>query len=393
MPRPIFAVILVALTPFPARGADPEGVAVTVSSTAELRRALAGAKPGTTIRISPGTYQGGLGAQGLRGEPGRPIVLTAADPERPPVIEGGGAGLHLSGPAHLELRRLVFSRLRGNGINIDDGGVADRPAHHVVLRELVVRDVGPEGNRDGIKLSGVDDFAVEACTVERWGSQGSGIDMVGCHRGRIVGSAFRHGDRVGDNAVQTKGGSREILIKGCRFEHAGGRAVNIGGSTGMAYFRPKPQGYEAKDITVEDCTFVGSDAPLAFVGVDGALVRHNTIYRPGRFAFRILQETVAPEFVLSRNGRFTDNIVAFRSTEMTIPVNVGPGTAPETFSMARNAWYCLDNPARSRPRLPIEEAEGLYGTDPQFRDAEKGDLGLRPGSPVSRAGAREDGGR
>ena len=40
--------------------------------------------------------------------------------------------------------------------------------------------------------------------------------------------------------------------------------VNIGGSTGRAYFRPRPEGFEAKDITVEDCTFVGSGA--AFVG-------------------------------------------------------------------------------------------------------------------------------
>ena len=27
---------------------------------------------------------------------------------------------------------------------------------------------------------------------------------------------------------------------------------------------------------------------------------------------------------------------------MVVPVNVGPGTAPETFMLARNAWYCLD---------------------------------------------------
>ena len=173
-----------------------------------------------------------------------------------------------------------MSGATGNGINIDDGGSPDTPAHHVVLRGLVVRDIGPTGNRDGIKLSGVDDFRVEGCTVERWGDRGSGIDMVGCHRGEVVGCTFRHGDRQGDNGVQAKGGSGEIMIRRCRFEHAGQRAVNLGGSTGLAYFRPRPQGYEAKDITVEDCTFVGSMAPVAFVGVDGAAVRHNTIYRP-----------------------------------------------------------------------------------------------------------------
>ena len=194
-----------------AQAPAPGAAAVTVADTDGLRRALADAVPGTTIRIAPGTYRGGLSARGLRGEPGRPIVLAAADPERPPVFEGGDSGLHLSDPAHVELHDLVVAGVRGNGINIDDGGSPDTPAHHVVLRGLVVRDIGPAGNRDGIKLSGVDDFRVEGCTVERWGDRGSGIDMVGCHRGEVAGCTFRHGDRQGDNGVQAKGGSSEII--------------------------------------------------------------------------------------------------------------------------------------------------------------------------------------
>ena len=41
-----------------------------MTDTDGLRRALAEAEPGTTIRIAPGTYRGGLSARGLRGEPG-----------------------------------------------------------------------------------------------------------------------------------------------------------------------------------------------------------------------------------------------------------------------------------------------------------------------------------
>ena len=281
--------------------------------------------------------------------------------------------------------------VRGNGVNIDDGGSYDSPAHHILLRGLAIRDIGPDGNRDGLKLSGVDDFHVEGCTIERWGSEGSGIDMVGCHRGTITGCTFRHTDEIGGNGVQAKGGSSEIRITGCRFEHAGSRAVNLGGSTGLAYFRPGPQGYEAKGLTVEDCIFIGSLAAVAFVGVDGAEVRHNTIYRPRRYALRILQETTGPGFVPSRNGHFTDNLIAYRSGEMTLPVNIGPGTAPETFVLARNAWYCLDAPERSRPRLPIPEAVGVYGIDPRFRDGEGGDLRHRRDGAVGRVGARPKG--
>jgi hypothetical protein len=198
--------------------------------------------------------------------------------------------------------------------------------------------------------------------------------------------------------VQAKGGSSQIVVLRNRFENAGGRAVNIGGSTGLSFFRPPLKTregevpteplYEAKDISVEGNTFIGAGAPVAFVGVDGAVVRFNTIYRPKRWALRILQETLAPGFVPSRNGEFTDNIIAFRSDEWASGgVNIGPHTAPQTFKFARNFWYCLDNPQRSLPVLPTEEVGGVYGEDPMFRSAEEGDLRLQPNSPAQKMGA------
>jgi hypothetical protein len=346
----------------------------TVTNRSQLTTVLSRAQPGDTILIAPGAYRGGLSFDNLQGTADRPIVIAAADPDNPPIFEGGGSGMHLSNPAHLELRNLVFSGAEGNGLNIDDGGAADSPAHHVSLIGLVIRDVGPRGNRDGIKLSGVDDFQVLECTIERWGDGGSGIDMVGCHDGEVIACRFLHEQADQANGVQTKGGSRDILIKLCRFDHAGGRALNIGGSTGLAYFRPRPQGYEAKDITVEDCAIIGSS--VAFVGVDGAVVRHNTIYRPERWAIRILQEMTGPAFVPCRNGRFENNIIAFHNDDLRTLINIGGGTAPESFSFTGNAWYCIDRPAATRGlvQLPVVETDGVYGVNPEFADAEAGDL-------------------
>jgi hypothetical protein len=101
---------------------------------------------------------------------------------------------------------------------------------------------------------------------------------------------------------------------------------------------------------------------VGFVGVDGAVVRFNTFERPGRWVLRILQETREPGFVPCRNGEFTDNTIAFESSSWgTGGVNIGGGTAPDTFKFARNWWYCIDNPARSRPTLPTPETGGVYG--------------------------------
>jgi hypothetical protein len=361
---------------------------IAVGSREEFVRAAASAEPGDRIVLAAGTYEGGITLAGLRGAEGRPIVIGAADPARPPVIEGGGFCLHLVDPAYVELRDLVLTKGRGNGLNIDDGGSPESPAHHVVLRNVTVRDTGSDRNHDGIKLSGLDDFTIEKCTVERWGKQGSGIDLVGCHRGLIVGSTFRDGDKIGANGVQMKGGSREITIRRCRFENAGGRGVNLGGSTGTPYFRPASPGYEAKDLVVEDSTFVGSMAPVAFVGVDGATVRHNTFYRPTRWLLRILQENQDPSLAACRNGVFMNNVVAFRSEEVSTTVNVGPGTAPDTFRFAGNLWYLLDRPEATRRavRLPVAESDGVYGVDPGFRNVEAGDFDLKvPGVAGPRA--------
>jgi hypothetical protein len=365
---------------------------VLVRTPDEFRQAVVQAKPGTRILLSSGHYPGGFYFSDLRGETNHLIVIAAADPTDPPVIQGGGTGFHLSRPCFVELHNLVISNVTVNGVNIDDGGSFEKPAHHLVLRGLKVSDVGPGGNHDCIKLSGVQDFRVEHCRIERWGTGGgSGIDMVGCHEGVIESNLFCHTDTVGSTGVQAKGGTSRLSVRRNRFENAGGRAVNIGGSTGLQFFRPplKPgeEHCEAKDISVEGNTFIGAGAPVAFVGVDGASVRFNTIYHPKRWAVRILQENREPGFVPSRKGEFSNNLVAFDSRDWAEGgVNIGPGTVPETFTFARNWWYCLDDPARSQPKLPVQETGGVYGKDPLFRDAEHGDVRLRSGTPANWVG-------
>jgi hypothetical protein len=68
-------------------------------------------------------------------------------------------------------------------------------------------------------------------------------------------------------------------------------------------------------------------------------------------------------------------------------VNVGPGTAPGTFAFARNYWFCIDDPARGPPRLPVAEEDPAGGRDPLFRDAERGDVSLEERSPARAHGA------
>ncbi len=379
------AAAFVMMWPFLAQPAGSAAEAIRVADDAALRAALRSARPGQTILIAPGRYQPGVYVDRLEGRPDAPITISGENPSKPPVFEGGTEAWHLSRCKHLVLRHLTIRGQSGNGLNIDDGGQRTEPAGPMVLEDLHVSRIGPEGNRDGIKLSGVADFAIRRCTIEGWGGQA--IDMVGCRRGMIEECVFRGLEGFSQaTGPQTKGGTSEVVIRRCWMIDAGQRAVNIGGSTGMAYFRPPEAKYEAKQITVEGCTFVGGMAPIAFVGVDGAVVRYNTIVRPSRWVIRILQETTAEGFPPCRDGVFERNLIVYDGREVREAVSIGPNTAPESFRYRENLWFRTDRPEASRPRLPSDEVGGLSGSDPRLPDV--AEFGPAAGSvPDASAGA------
>ena len=347
-----------------------ESRTVEVGDSAKLQAALKAAKPGWRIRVRPGKYSTRVTVGKIQGTREQPIIVEATDPKNPPRFTGRREGLHISRAAYLVLRNLDVSGQSDNGINIDDGGTPDTPSHHIMLEGIRVSNIGPRGNHDGIKLSGVQNFTIRDCSVEGWGGQA--IDMVGCHRGLIAECLLRgkkgYSQKTG---VQMKGGTSDIVVRQCVFVEAGDRAANLGGSTGLRYFRPRDAKHEAKNLTVEGCVFVGSQAPIAFVGVDGATVRYNTIYKPGKWVMRILQETTKPDFVQCRNGRFEHNLVYFSSDRVRTAANVGPKTQPKTFQFAGNLWFANDKPKSSRLRLPTAEEGATYGIDPKFVDAKR----------------------
>lgn len=349
---------------------------------ASLRAALINLEPGDRVLIAPGEYRGGIHLRNVNGTADQPVIIEAEDARRPPILVGGTTAMQLSDCNHVTLRRLAARAQTGNGFNIDDAGSFDSPSVGIVLEELQVSDVGPVGNCDAIKLSGVHDFVVRNCTIEGWGGQA--IDLVGCHRGVIEACTLRGKPGFGQSTgPQLKGGTSQIVVRRCLFENAAARGINVGGSTALQFFRPRHAKHEAKDITVEDCTFIGGETPVAFVGVDGAVFRHNTIVRPGKWVLRILQETRAEGFVPCRNVRFERNLIVFRFADVRTHVNIGDATAPETFSFVGNWWFCEDAPARSTPNLPTPERDALHGIDPKLERTHRGDM--LPREPRARA--------
>ncbi|MDQ3016846.1 MAG: right-handed parallel beta-helix repeat-containing protein [Bacteroidota bacterium] len=331
---------------------------------ATLGDAIDDVVPGETILVHAGTYNGGLFSGDLQGTSAGWISIFAA-PGEIVTFEGGSNAWQFSDAAYLHIRGFIFQHQTGNGVNFDDGGSYETPAHNVIFEDCIFRDMNASGNNDLLKLSGLDDFEIRNCTFFNGASGGSGIDMVGCHDGLIINTHF---ENLGSNSIQAKGGTANIRIEANKFKNGGARAVNLGGSTGLPFFRPIDAPYEAAELKVYSNIFIGSQAPIAFVGCINSEVINNTIYLPENWVIRILQETVdTTRFAPCGFNTFRNNII-YMDDQVNVECNIGPNTAPETFTFSNNLWYQSDDPNWNGPDLPVDDVDQIINQDPLFDD-------------------------
>lgn len=332
--------------------------------------------PGDTIRFQKGIYPGMQIIKLLKGTDKAWITLFASVSDSV-VIRGGTTSWQLTDPAYVLIEGFIFEEQTANGMNIDDGGDYSTPAHHLTIKNCIFRNIKATGNNDILKLSGLDYFDITGCQFLNGSPGGSGIDMVGCHEGTIHGCEFIN---QGSNSIQAKGGSQHIQIMRNKFENGGQRSVNLGGSTGLPFFRPMDTAFEAANLEVYSNIFVGSDAPIAFVGCINSNVVNNTIYKPGRWVVRILQENTNPRFIQCSENTFSNNLIYYGN--VSVETNIGGNTQPETFRFANNFWFNFAADTKRHPVVPVKDSTIVYGTNPDFMDLEKGNFRLKNDSPA-----------
>ena len=351
-----------------------------------LDAALQVVTPGDTIQVHEGTYAGGLYEENVQGTAEAWITIEAA-PGDMVIFDGGTNAWQFIDGAYLNIRGIIFQHQTGNGLNFDDGGTYDTPAHHIHFTNCTFRDMSANGNNDLLKISGLDTFEIMQCTFLNGAAGGSGIDMVGCHDG-IVSQC--HFENLGANSIQMKGGTRNIRVERNFFKNGGQRGLNMGGSTDLQFFRPLDATYEAADLKVYSNVFIGSLAPVAFVGCIHSEVVNNTIYLPAKWVLRILQETVdTTRFAPCGDNNFINNII-YIDDRVTVECNIGPNTNPESFTFSNNFWFHSQDNSWTGPDLPSQDVNQIAGSDPLFRDAEKEDFSLFFGSLAIGAGLEVD---
>jgi hypothetical protein len=345
-----------------------------------LSQAAVAVTPGDTIMIHAGIYSGGTYISNMQGTANAEITIMPA-PGDTVIYSGGGTGWQLTDAAYLNIYGIVFEQQTANGFNMDDGGSYATPSHNVLFDGCTFRNINATGNNDLLKLSGLDTFEIRNCVFMNGAAGGSGIDMVGCHLGIIEDCYF---ENMGSNAIQAKGGTQHIRMERNFFKNCGQRAVNLGGSTGLAFFRPIDATFEAADMQVYSSIFIGSVAPIAYVGCVRVEVINNTIYNPGNWVIRILQETVdTTRFEECGDNTFRNNII-YRGNSLSTDCNVGPNTAPQTFHFSNNLWYNYQNAGWPGPsNLPVIDSNNIIGSNPLFANAAGEDFSIDMSSPAA----------
>lgn len=305
---------------------------IVVSTSAQLSQAAREARPGDRIAVAPGGYPGVvIHARGTRA---LPIVIEPLDLASPPVFSGM---IYAPSCSWVKFKGLIIrigDDTLANGINADDS------ASGIPAQGLAFYHVRFEvQNGSGLKLAGVDEFSVRECTFSSWSQ--TGLDLVGCHRGLIENCRFDTSRGV-YHGIQIKGGSSDILVRGCRFEGPAERWINIGGGTDADLFRPHDADYEAARVNVESNSIYGGQSAIAFDAAIDSAARMNILAEQQQFVFRILNSARSRAgFRGCRDGIIERNLVSYRSDRIEGVFNLGYGAAWSSFRLAGNVWRDL----------------------------------------------------
>jgi hypothetical protein len=341
---------------------------INVTKSSEFQAALNTAAPGDQILLAPGIYPGDFIATGLTG-----VTIRSVDANNPAVIDASatGEGLKLSSVQHVTVSDLIVENFANEGINIDDGGHI-APSEDVNLSGLLLRNGGAAAS-EAIKVVGTIGFHLDRVQIVGYGASGTGIYIVGSQNGLVERSYVESTTPGSGDGILAKGGSANVIIRANRLVNANERAIELGGDTANATFRPQPPGnVEASGIIAEGNVIVNSgnvgaiQSGMSFVNVADGTFRNNVVYRPSLYAIRILKENTNPGFVNTQNGIVSDNIFEWNQGDLQQTINAGPNTLPATFHFDGNQWFNATQPSNSFPSLPSPEVNGIYGVDPHL---------------------------
>lgn len=347
-------------------------------------------RPGDEIILMPGNHKPAT-FEGIAGEAGKPIVIRGVDAEHPGLIVADREGLRLNRPRHVLIQDVIVTGAKLNGIVIDFPRVTTVPGESesvqesdlldgvwwradVTLRNVTVERTGPTGQRQAVRLAGVSNIEIEQCRIEGWG--GAAIEMVGCREVTVQSCRFNGLEGFSQmGGIVMRAGTREVVIERNRFDNAGEFVVAMGGVSDRPHFRPpvRPDEpgprFEAIEIAVSECVFVGGGCTVVFANADGCSFRSNTVVRPKSFVMNLRADQRDKPFAPSQRHVFSSNLIVWEPGDLQKFALVMPGVVGERFIMEQNLWWSKES-SEDRAKLgglPGKQAfEQVWDIDPDL---------------------------
>jgi hypothetical protein len=296
-----------------------------------LNTQLGAAGPGDRVILAPGNY-GHVWLQNKNGTADQLIQIVAQDPgNRPVFLNPGSEGFQIADCSYLLFDGLIVRGASSEGFHLQFTGSSPpaNPTNHIIMRNCQSDGMPTSGNTDNFKSDGTNNTLFYGCKTDSCGD--SGFDFVGCRETLIMRSTMSNN---GGGGIHPKGGSYNFGFYKNRFNAAGERDHQFGGSSGSAYYHQgnyNDPGYEAYDQVAMGNVTVGGWSAVAFTSSWHCDFKYNTIVDPTNYVMRILKEGGINQ---TSYNVFARNLVkAGVSTQ-----NVGSNTQPATFTYADDFW-------------------------------------------------------
>lgn len=358
------------------------------NSFANIQAAAATIKPGDTVFLHSGLYEGYQIISRLKGTPEAPILITryfSDDIE----IRGGWQFVSCEHIKFLNLNFQANEQYPGRLINVDNGGSCETRSRFIVFDSCSFSGVTDTKAICALKFGGVDDFEVRNCSF----TDNPGCDAMDfnvCHRGLISNNQIL--DCLSGGHI--KGGSSGITMERNLFFNAAGDgwvAFELGGDTGDQFYCPGDD-FEVKDLNFYSNIVAGGYRGLALSSARDCRVINNTFYDCGQATFRLL--TTSHKFPALAGNVIENNLFAFGDAKY---FNGSPQPA-NAAKFDRNIYYGLKDknfagPYWDSPALDsVKESNPMvYGSEtPMFGYPDAIIYALASGSPALGAGKPQE---
>jgi uncharacterized protein YjdB len=349
-------------------------------------------KPGDSVFVHSGKYEGYQYYSGLKGNTDNWITITKYENDN---VEING-GWQFTSSEYIRIEKLNFrtnANYNNTLLHFDHAGDCSKLSNHIIIDSCNFYDV-QGGNT--FKFGGCSDFLVSNCKFINNTSIYAGIALNESRNGIIRNCYF---ENIKTKAIQFKLGTTNVLVYGNYFKNAGNddSALKIGENGGKEYYCPDMKDWHAKDIKIYSNIFVGGRTPFSIGLAINSEIYNNTIISPVNFVLRILSDETDYE---NKNNKIINNLFYL---DKSIYFNGSSNAKNIDFAsiiIQNNLFYCISKPNWKGPdpnsgNYDAEEIKGVQFInniirDPLLNDIANADYKPNVNSPAYSAGMKID---